>query len=70
MSTVRIGKTTTHPDELIASILDQLGAESNDRRGRAIIARLNRTYSHIIIDGVEFILLPSSQSPHNITEAA
>lgn len=67
---LRAGKTITHADTLIASILDQLDTDTNTRKSRAILARMNRTYSHAIIDGAEFILVPAQQSPTSIIEAA
>jgi hypothetical protein len=63
-------KKDHHHDVFIRELLLEHATRTTEEKARAILARMHRTYSHIIIDGTEYILVPSAQSPRNPGPAA
>lgn len=57
-------------DSFAADLITQHADKTPSEQGRAILARMQRTYSHIIIDGTEYVLVPSAQSPYDAGDAA
>lgn len=57
-------------DTIIQTVLDDTNGYGSERQARAIIMRLNRTYSHAIIDGTDFILVPATPTPPSVSMVA
>lgn len=57
-------------DLLIAELLELHSAKTIEEQSRAILARMNRSYSHAIIDGTDYIIVPTTQSPREEKTAA
>jgi hypothetical protein len=51
-------------EDIITDILAANIMYTDEAQARAIIARMNRSYSHVIIDGTDYILVPAAQKNH------
>ena len=57
-------------DTIIQTVLDDTNGYGSERQARAIIMRLNRTYSHANIDGTDFIHEPATTTPPSVSMVA
>ena len=48
-------------EDIIVDILATNTMYSDETQARTILARMNRSYSHVIIDGTDYILVPAAQ---------
>jgi hypothetical protein len=48
-------------EDIIVDILATNTMYTDETQARTILARMNRSYSHVIIDGTDYILVPSAQ---------
>jgi len=48
-------------EDIIVDILATNTMYTDETQARTILARMNRSYSHVIIDGTEYILVPAAQ---------
>ena len=48
-------------EDIIVDILATNTMYTDEAQARAIISRMNRSYSHVIIDGTDYMLIPAAQ---------
>ena len=48
-------------EDIIIDILATNTMYTDEAQARTIIARMNRSYSHVIIDGTDYMLVPAAQ---------
>jgi hypothetical protein len=48
-------------EDIIVDILASNTMYTDEAQARTILARMNRSYSHVIIDGTDYILVPAAQ---------
>jgi len=48
-------------EDIIVDILATNTMYTDEAQARTIISRMNRSYSHVIIDGTDYILVPAAQ---------
>jgi len=48
-------------EDIIVDILATNTMYTDEAQARTIIARMNRSYSHVIIDGTDYMLVPAAQ---------
>jgi hypothetical protein len=48
-------------EDIIVDILATNTMYTDETQARTILARMNRSYSHVIIDGTDYILVPAAQ---------
>jgi hypothetical protein len=48
-------------EDIITEILSTNVMYTDEAQARTIIARMNRSYSHVIIDGTDYMLVPAAQ---------
>jgi hypothetical protein len=48
-------------EDIIVEILATNTMYTDETQARTILARMNRSYSHVIIDGTDYILVPAAQ---------
>ena len=48
-------------EDIIVDILAMNTMYTDEAQARTIIARMNRSYSHVIIDGTDYMLVPAAQ---------
>jgi len=48
-------------EDIITDILATNTMYTDEAQARTIIARMNRSYSHVIIDGTDYMLVPAAQ---------
>jgi hypothetical protein len=54
-------------EDVLVEILDKSDGLDNEQIAKQTISRLRRVYSHAVIDGTDFILVPADQKPHPTT---
>jgi hypothetical protein len=55
-------------EDIITDILASNTMYTDEAQARTIISRMNRSYSHVIIDGTDYMLVPAAQkNPAPIT---
>ena len=50
-------------EDVLVEILDKSDGLDNQQIAKQTISRLRRVYSHAVIDGTDFILVPSDHKP-------
>ena len=58
-----------YPEDIIAELLEKRGDLDDAAFSKQILMRLSRAYSHAIIDGTDYILVPQIQTPHTTMKA-
>ena len=48
-------------EDIITDILASNTMYTDEAQARTIIARMNRSYCHVIIDGTDYMLVPAAQ---------
>ena len=48
-------------EDIITDILATNTMYTDEAQARTIISRMNRSYSHVIIDGTDYMLVPAAQ---------
>ena len=48
-------------EDIIVDILASNTMYTDEAQARTIISRMNRSYSHVIIDGTDYMLVPAAQ---------
>ena len=48
-------------EDIIVDILVTNTMYTDEAQARTIISRMNRSYSHVIIDGTDYMLVPAAQ---------
>ena len=48
-------------EDIITDILASNTMYTDEAQARTIISRMNRSYSHVIIDGTDYMLVPAAQ---------
>jgi hypothetical protein len=54
-------------EDVLLSILAKRDGLTDEQIAKQTVSRLNRLYSHAVIDGTDFILVPADQKPHTTT---
>jgi hypothetical protein len=52
-----------YPEDVFAELLTKRGDLTDEAFAKQILMRLSRAYSHAIIDGTDYILVPQIQTP-------
>ena len=50
-------------EDVLVSILAKRDGLTDEQLAKQTVSRLNRLYSHAVIDGTDFILVPADQKP-------
>jgi hypothetical protein len=59
-----------YPEDVFAELLTKRGDLTDEAFAKQILMRLSRAYSHAIIDGTDYILVPQIQTPPTTIQTA
>lgn len=58
-----------YPEDVLAELLTKRGDLTDEAFAKQILMRFSRAYSHAIIDGTDYILVPQIQHPPTTMKA-
>jgi hypothetical protein len=58
-----------YPEDVFNELITKRGDLSDEAFSKQILMRLSRAYSHAIIDGTDYILVPQIQTPPTTLKA-